>query len=84
MYHCHIPEHEDAGMMGAFIVAPAAVSAVSPHMAADTATPDLTGAGSTGTSSPRPAQVAVSVVGFLRVAAATVSAIELTAARTRV
>ena len=32
MYHCHILEHEDAGMMGAFIVAPAAVSAVSPHM----------------------------------------------------
>ncbi len=33
MYHCHILEHEDAGMMRPFVVMPAAVMAVDPDMA---------------------------------------------------
>jgi o-aminophenol oxidase len=31
MYHCHILEHEDSGMMGAFVVSPAEVMALDPH-----------------------------------------------------
>ncbi|GAB3249805.1 multicopper oxidase family protein [Kineosporia babensis] len=31
MYHCHILEHEDAGMMGTFVVTPAEVMALSEH-----------------------------------------------------
>jgi spore coat protein A len=30
MYHCHILEHEDEGMMGTFVVTPAALMAVDP------------------------------------------------------
>jgi FtsP/CotA-like multicopper oxidase with cupredoxin domain len=32
MYHCHILEHEDEGMMGTFVVMPEQVSALDPHM----------------------------------------------------
>ena len=32
MYHCHILEHEDEGMMGTFIVMPKEVMAIDPHM----------------------------------------------------
>jgi o-aminophenol oxidase len=32
MYHCHILEHEDEGMMSTFVVMPEEVMAVDPHM----------------------------------------------------
>jgi FtsP/CotA-like multicopper oxidase with cupredoxin domain len=32
MYHCHILEHEDEGMMRTFVVMPEAVMALDPHM----------------------------------------------------
>lgn len=35
MYHCHILEHEDEGMMGTFIVMPKEVMKLDPHAAED-------------------------------------------------
>ncbi|MGQ0773054.1 MAG: multicopper oxidase domain-containing protein [Pseudonocardiales bacterium] len=35
MYHCHILEHEDEGMMGTFIVMPKEVMQLDPHMSGD-------------------------------------------------
>jgi spore coat protein A len=32
MYHCHVLEHEDEGMMGTFVVMPEEVMALDPHM----------------------------------------------------
>jgi Multicopper oxidase len=32
MYHCHILEHEDEGMMRTFVVMPEQVMALDPHM----------------------------------------------------
>ncbi|MGH3923585.1 MAG: multicopper oxidase domain-containing protein, partial [Pseudonocardiaceae bacterium] len=32
VYHCHILEHEDEGMMSTFVVMPEEVMAVDPHM----------------------------------------------------
>ncbi|MDT5011213.1 MAG: hypothetical protein QOH57_2830 [Mycobacterium sp.] len=32
MYHCHILEHEDEGMMRTFVVMPEEVMALDPHM----------------------------------------------------
>ena len=39
MYHCHILEHEDEGMMGTFVVMPKEVMKVDPHVDDDHHTP---------------------------------------------
>lgn len=38
MYHCHILEHEDEGMMGTFVVMPKEIMALDPHMHGDSHT----------------------------------------------
>ncbi len=35
MYHCHILEHEDEGMMSTFVVMPKEIAAIDPHMGGD-------------------------------------------------
>jgi len=41
MYHCHILEHEDEGMMGTFVVMPEEIMAIDPHMGGDPHHPTL-------------------------------------------
>jgi Multicopper oxidase len=41
VYHCHIFEHEDDGMMSTFVVMPKEIMAIDPHMSGEPHHPTL-------------------------------------------